>query len=49
MRVSEGVPRGRFVELYNPEMLNECEEVKRIEVIVNAYAWRDHPASRGAD
>lgn len=27
MRVSEGVPRGRFVELYNPEMFSEGEEV----------------------
>lgn len=27
MRVSRGMPRGRFVELYNPEMLKEGEEV----------------------
>jgi hypothetical protein len=27
MRVSEGVPRGRFVELYNPGMFQEHEEV----------------------
>lgn len=27
MRVSEGVPNGRFVELYNPEMFSEGEEV----------------------
>lgn len=27
MRVSEGIPRGRFVELYNPETFNEGEEV----------------------
>ena len=27
MRVSEGVPRGRIAELYNPEMFQEREEV----------------------
>jgi len=27
MRVSEGVPRGRIAELYNPEMFHEHEEV----------------------
>ncbi len=27
MRVSEGVPRGQFAELYNPEMFQEHEEV----------------------
>ena len=27
MRVSEGVPRGRFVRLYNPEIFQEYEEV----------------------
>lgn len=27
MRVSEGVPRGRIVELYNPEMFQDREEV----------------------
>ena len=27
MRVSEGVPRGGFAELYNPEMFQEHEEV----------------------
>ena len=27
MRVSEGVPRGRIAELYNPEMFQEHEEV----------------------
>jgi hypothetical protein len=27
MRVSEGVPNGRFAELYNPEMFQEREEV----------------------
>jgi hypothetical protein len=27
MKVSEGVPRGRYVELYNPEMFEEHEEV----------------------
>ncbi|MCE5214251.1 MAG: hypothetical protein LLF83_05975 [Methanobacterium sp.] len=27
MRVSEGVPRGRFAELYHPEMFSEGEEV----------------------
>lgn len=27
MRLSEGVPRGRIVELYNPDMFNEREEV----------------------
>lgn len=27
MRVSEGVPSGRFIELYNPEMFSEGEEV----------------------
>jgi hypothetical protein len=27
MRVSEGVPKGRFAELYNPEMFQEHEEV----------------------
>jgi hypothetical protein len=27
MRVSEGVPRGRFVRLYNPEIFHEYEEV----------------------
>ncbi|MGB9200491.1 hypothetical protein [Methanobacterium sp.] len=27
MRVSEGVPRGRIVELYNPKMFQEREEV----------------------
>jgi len=27
MRVSEGVPKGRIVELYNPEMFHEHEEV----------------------
>lgn len=27
MRLSEGVPRGRIVELYNPDMFNEHEEV----------------------
>ena len=27
MRVSEGVPKGRIAELYNPEMFQDCEEV----------------------
>ena len=27
MRVSEGVPKGRIVELYNPGMFQEREEV----------------------
>ena len=27
MRMSEGVPKGRFAELYNPEMFQEHEEV----------------------
>ena len=27
MRVSEGVPRGKIAELYNPEMFQEHEEV----------------------
>lgn len=27
MRVSEGVPQGRFVNLYHPELLEEHEEV----------------------
>jgi hypothetical protein len=27
MRVSEGVPKGRIAELYNPEMFHEHEEV----------------------
>jgi hypothetical protein len=27
MRISEGVPRGRIAELYNPEILEEHEEV----------------------
>lgn len=27
MKVSEGTPRGRFVELYNPENFQEHEEV----------------------
>lgn len=27
MRVSEGVPKGQFAELYNPEMFQEHEEV----------------------
>ena len=27
MRVSEGVPRGRIAELYNPDMFGEREEV----------------------
>ena len=27
MRMSEGVPRGRIAELYNPEMFQEHEEV----------------------
>ena len=27
MRVSEGLPRGRIAELYNPEMFQEHEEV----------------------
>lgn len=27
MRVSEGVPRGRFIQLYHPEMFEEYEEV----------------------
>jgi hypothetical protein len=27
MRVSEGIPRGRIAELYNPEMFKEHEEV----------------------
>ena len=27
MRVSEGVPRGRIADLYNPEMFQEHEEV----------------------
>ncbi len=27
MRVSEGVPRGQFAELYNPEMFQKHEEV----------------------
>ena len=27
MRVSEGVPKGRIAELYNPEMFQEQEEV----------------------
>ena len=27
MRVTEGVPNGRIVELYNPEIFKECEEV----------------------
>ena len=27
MRVSEGVPKGRIAELYNPEMFQELEEV----------------------
>lgn len=27
MRVSEGVPRGRIAELYNPDMFQEREEV----------------------
>src|SRR5664280_2153549 len=27
MRVSEGVPKGRIAELYNPEMFQEHEEV----------------------
>ena len=27
MRVSEGVPKGRIAELYNPEMFQEREEV----------------------
>jgi len=27
MRMSEGTPHGRFVELYNPDMFNEGEEV----------------------
>ena len=27
MRVSEGVPRGRIVELYNPGLFQEREEV----------------------
>lgn len=27
MRISEGVPDGRIVELYNPEMFHEREEV----------------------
>jgi hypothetical protein len=27
MRVSEGVPKGRIAELYNPEMFEEHEEV----------------------
>jgi hypothetical protein len=27
MRVSEGVPKGRFAELYHPEMFQENEEV----------------------
>lgn len=27
MRISEGVPRGRFVELYNSEMFSEGEEL----------------------
>lgn len=27
MRVSEGVPRGKIAELYNPEMFQEREEV----------------------
>jgi hypothetical protein len=27
MRISEGVPKGQFVELYNPEMFQDHEEV----------------------
>jgi hypothetical protein len=27
MRMSEGVPKGRIAELYNPDMFMECEEV----------------------
>ena len=27
MRMSQGVPQGRFAELYNPEMFTEQDEV----------------------